>query len=125
MVLTAAILRFYHESGIEQINPRFLKKAERAASREAAKQGYKQAKKAKLDPDQAKTSLDVQREQHEAKKQEQAADGDAAVVAESCRERQGLKFNLGSGAPTSREDLKAKLHAKLEVGFADLPSKYS
>jgi len=96
--------KYYHESDFEVVNPRYLKKAEKAAAKMAAKEAYKKAKRAKLDPDQAKTSLEVQKEKDELKKRE--APGNEAPA--------GLQFNIGSSTAASREELKERLQARLE-----------
>lgn len=83
-------------------------KEERAAAKAAAKDAYKLAKKAKLDPDQAKTSLDVQREQAGG------GEGAAAETPNNTNKGATLQFNIGAGG-ASREALKAKLAARLEA----------
>jgi len=99
--------KYYHDGAYEQVNPRFLKKAEREAAKLAAKEAYKRNKKEKLDPDQSKTSLEVQRQQNEKQKPAGGEEGSSAHA--------GLQFNIGAGSGASREELKAKLQAKLEL----------
>mmetsp|Transcript_31557 Transcript_31557/g.80879 ORF Transcript_31557/g.80879 Transcript_31557/m.80879 type:complete len:364 (+) Transcript_31557:65-1156(+) len=98
--------KYYHDSGHEGAANKFLPKAERAAARSAAKDAAKAAKKTKLDPDQAKTALDVQREAAGAAPEGAPAEGQGGKQV-------SLQFNVGAGS-ASRDTLKAKLAARLQ-----------
>ena len=66
--------KYYHHTGQEVINTKYLKKSAKAAAKQAMKEQYKQNKRAKLNPDTAKTSLQIQQEQ--AKRQQESDDSD-------------------------------------------------
>ena len=55
--------KYYHGSNVELVNTKYLKKNAKAAAKQALKQQHKQNKRAKLDPDTAKTSLQIQQQQ--------------------------------------------------------------
>ena len=53
--------KYYFEAEEPLLNLKYLKKADRAAAKRALKEQYRKNKRARLDPDTAQTSLDVQR----------------------------------------------------------------
>lgn len=55
--------KYYHGSDVELINTKYLKKSAKAAAKQAMKEQHKQNKRAKLNPDTAKTSLQIQQQQ--------------------------------------------------------------
>lgn len=55
--------KYYHPSDQELVNTKYLKKNAKAAAKQAMKEQYKQNKRAKLNPDTARTSLQIQQEQ--------------------------------------------------------------
>jgi len=62
--------RFYYDDGRETVNLRFMKKAARGAVKETLKQHKKENKRAKLDPDTALTTIELQRSKQAAKQQQ-------------------------------------------------------
>lgn len=53
--------KYYLATDTEQVNLKYMKKSARDAAKAAFKQQHKQNKRAKLDPDQAKTTLELQK----------------------------------------------------------------
>lgn len=106
--------KFYHaDDDREHINPKYMKRAERAAVKRAFKEQHKQNKRAKLDPDAIKTTTELQQKRAEAatqeqQQQQQPGHGQAAV-------QQMGKLHLSVGGQPSRDDLLKRLHAKMEV----------
>ena len=70
--------KYYHPSDQELVNTKYLKKNAKAAAKQAMKEQYKQNKRAKLDPDTAQTSLQIQ--QQKAERLQQSDDSDADDV---------------------------------------------
>ena len=93
--------KFYHAGDEEHVDLRTMKKAARAAVKQEFKAKAKENKLAKFDPDAPATALEVQQS-----KQKQAADEQPFGA--------GTSLNL-SGGKLTREELKEKLHKKLEV----------
>jgi hypothetical protein len=98
--------KFYHAGDEERVDMHSMKKAAKLAIKQTFKAKAKEAKRAKLDPDAPGTALEVQ--------QERAVEA-AAVETQHARHPQA---NLGA-ANLSREELQARLHAKLEVGLRE------
>lgn len=67
--------KYYHPSDQELVNTKYLKKNAKAAAKQAMKEQYKQNKRAKLNPDTAQTSLQIQ--QQKAERLQQSVDSDA------------------------------------------------
>ena len=68
--------KYYHPSDKEVVNTKYLKKNAKAAAKQAMKEQYKQNKRAKLNPDTAKTSLQIQQQQAEKLKQSDDSEED-------------------------------------------------
>lgn len=101
--------KYYHSDDREHINPKYMKHAERATTKRAFKEQYKQNKRAKLDPDAIKTTTEL----HKKQAQEAAERGDAG---DPLAQLQQLgKLHLSAGGQPSREELLQRLHAKMEV----------
>lgn len=103
--------KFYHsQEDREHINPKYMKRDERAAIKRAFKEQHKQNKRAKLDPDAIKTTTELQRQQAEkaASQEQQQHQAPAAV-------QQMGKLHLPASGSLSRNDLLKRLHAKMEV----------
>ncbi|GAB4818093.1 hypothetical protein N2152v2_005139 [Parachlorella kessleri] len=133
--------KYYLAGEQEPLNLKYMKKSARDEAKAAFKQQYKQNKRAKLDPGRAKTTLELQREQQQQQQQRQQANGqDGAAESDSSGEEGGgdtgaaktsaeagrpaavagkapsaTQLALPSGKPLSREELKEKLHKKLEL----------
>ena len=74
--------KYYHGSNVELVNTKYLKKNAKAAAKQAMKQQHKQNKRAKLDPDTATTSLQIQQQQaSELQHRDEADDAEAAASA--------------------------------------------
>lgn len=73
--------KYYHPSDQEVVNTKYLKKNAKAAAKQVMKEQYKQNKRAKLNPDTAKTSLQIQQQQAENLQQSDSSEGDAAEPA--------------------------------------------
>lgn len=90
--------KHYLDSAAEgHVEVRYLQKSERAAMKEEFKKKYKEAKRAKLDPDEAVGTLVQLQKQQEAKQrereeQQQGADGDDAHKTASRTEELRLKL---------------------------------
>ena len=54
--------RYFHEDSREPVNLRYMKKEARMSTKRAFKEQHKKNKRAKLDPDAAKTTTEVQRQ---------------------------------------------------------------
>ena len=68
--------KYYHPSDQELVNTKYLKKNAKAAAKQVMKQQYKQNKRAKLNPDTAKTSLQIQQQQAEGLQQSDSDEDD-------------------------------------------------
>jgi len=82
--------KYYHAEEREHINTKYMKHDERAATKRAFKEQYKQNKRAKLDPDAVKTTTELQRKQarerqqeHNSQEQSEAAAAAAAALGGS------------------------------------------
>jgi hypothetical protein len=69
--------KYYHDDGREPVNPKYMKKTARIATKQAFKEQYKQNKRAKLDPDAAKTTTELQRQQLDGGDASSDSDGEA------------------------------------------------
>eukprot|EP00878_Enallax_costatus_P025947 GHUV01027810.1.p2 GENE.GHUV01027810.1~~GHUV01027810.1.p2 ORF type:complete len:155 (+),score=47.92 GHUV01027810.1:320-784(+) len=99
--------KFYQASDREHVNTKYMKRDERAATKRAFKEQYKQNKRAKLDPDAVRTTTEVQQKQAEEAKEQQRQ-----------QEQHGQQMgtlHLSAGGQPSREELLKRLHAKMEV----------
>ncbi|GBF94110.1 hypothetical protein Rsub_07097 [Raphidocelis subcapitata] len=132
--------RFYYDDEREPLNLRFMKKAARGAAKAALKESAKQGKRARLDPDAAVTTVELQRNRAEAKKAAAAGGGGAGGGAPaggggggggqppdaqrggaaepgpgSARQQgQGFRLNISSGPAPSRDELLRRLHQRME-----------
>jgi len=98
--------KYYLDTDNDRLNLKFLKQNERAAAKATFKQQYKASKRSKLDPDKAKTTLELQQEAATA-----TEEGNGASLPTAATH----PLNLGSGGkPASREELKQRLQKKLE-----------
>ena len=119
------------------VNLKYMKKSARDEARAAFKQQHKAVKRAQLDPDTAKTTLELQKEAAAKQAAQQAANG----AAESDDDSEGGGSDSGSDGeggerqqqqqpgrdglqvgqlaiaskPASREELRERLQKKLEV----------
>lgn len=125
--------KYYLPAESEPVNLKYLKKSAKDEAKAQFKQQYKQNKRAKLDPDQAKTTLQLQKEQSKAKAAAGAAESDKVIDGSEEHEANGvgtesaLQTGPGShpsafqlslpakGKAASREELRAKLQQKLEL----------
>lgn len=133
--------KYYHPSDQELLNTKFLKKNAKAAAKQVMKEQYKQNKRAKLNPDTAKTSLQIQQQQVEGLRQSDPGEVDgAAEPAESqpaqehpvkklnlpaggfiylyvhtCNDMQRYKIPHCSGGTPSHTSLQEKLQQRLQV----------
>ena len=82
--------KYYHSSDQELVNTKYLKKNAKAAAKQAMKEQYKQNKRAKLNPDTAKTSLQIQKQQAERLRQSDSdqSDEDEEIVAQQASQEQ-------------------------------------
>ena len=71
--------KYYHPSDQELVNTKYLKKNAKAAAKQVMKEQYKQNKRAKLNPDTAKTSLQIQQQQADDLQQSDSSDEDDAA----------------------------------------------
>ncbi|GLI59811.1 hypothetical protein VaNZ11_001778, partial [Volvox africanus] len=116
--------KYYYGDDYEKVVPRHLAKAARAAFKADAKFKAKVAKREKLDPNKAATTLELQRRKAQAKDD----DGDGSGPSPSGRKNadpattqpdsipaaaKGLHLQL-SGAAISRQQLLDRLHKKVE-----------
>ncbi|PRW58169.1 surfeit locus 6-like protein [Chlorella sorokiniana] len=132
--------KYYLDSGEDKVNLKYLKKSARDEAKAAFKQQYKAAKRAKLDPEQAKGTVQLQREAAERAKERQQngaahsdseeEDGDSGEdsgsegegraqqhqQAQRGEQQQGAvgRLAIPKGKPPSREELQQRLQAKLE-----------
>lgn len=98
--------KYYLDTDNDRLNLKFLKQNERAAAKATFKQQYKASKRSKLDPDKAKTTLELQQEAATTTEEGNGASHPTAAAH---------PLNLGSGGkPASREELKQRLQKKLE-----------
>lgn len=74
--------KYYHPSDQELVNTKYLKKNAKAAAKQAMKEQYKQNKRAKLNPDTAQTSLQIQRQKAERLQQSDDSDADDGEPAQ-------------------------------------------
>lgn len=95
--------KFYHANDREHVSLKYMKRDERAATKRAFKEQYKQNKRAKLDPDAVKTTTELQQQQAEDDKEQKQ------------QSQQIGKLHLSAGGQPSREELLKRLHAKMEV----------
>lgn len=94
--------KYYYDDQREPVNMRFMKKTARSAAKAALKEHYKQNKRAKLDPDAAVTTVELQRSKQEAKQR-----GAASEAGQSSQRQQqqdqgqeaaGLQLKIASGS---------------------------
>ena len=69
--------KYYHPSDQQLVNTKYLKKNAKAAAKQVMKEQYKQNKRAKLNPDTAKTSLQIQQQQVEEQQSDSSEEDDA------------------------------------------------
>ncbi|EFJ45299.1 hypothetical protein VOLCADRAFT_121188 [Volvox carteri f. nagariensis] len=126
--------KFYYDDESARINPRHLAKAAREALKADAKSKAKIAKREKLDPDKAATTLELQRRKAQASKDHVLANGAGGDVATPSGRldavagatgqpsggqssgppaARGLNLQL-SGGTLSRQELLERLHKKVE-----------
>mmetsp|Transcript_15557 Transcript_15557/g.26906 ORF Transcript_15557/g.26906 Transcript_15557/m.26906 type:complete len:396 (-) Transcript_15557:734-1921(-) len=102
--------RFYH-GGEELVHLVGMKKAERAAAKQDLKAKAKDNKRAKLDPNAPSTSLAVQQLQRD----QAQAPADGSGTQPSVDAPSSVLFGqVASGSSLSREELQAKLQAKIQ-----------
>ena len=118
--------KYYFDDDKEKLNLQFMKKAERQAAKQQFKEQAKTNKKQKLDPDAPASSLEVQKLQlnPKAKQVDAPKDGEASTAGRPPPLQQQLQQPHGGGAGhalniaggnVSREELRMKLHQKIEV----------
>ena len=96
--------KYYHPSDQELVNTKYLKKNAKAVAKQVMKEQYKQNKRAKLNPDTAKTSLQIQQQQVEKLQQSDFSEEDDAAEPDLPQPAQAQKpepvrtLNLPSGA---------------------------
>ena len=96
--------KYYHPSDQELMNTKYLKKNAKAVAKQVMKEQYKQNKRAKLNPDTAKTSLQVQQQQAENLQQsdtsgeDDVAEPDLTQPAQAQRAEPVKTLNLPTGA---------------------------
>ena len=96
--------KYYHPSDQELVNTKYLKKNAKAAAKQVMKEQYKQNKRAKLDPDTAKTSLQIQQQQADdmqqsySSEENDAAEPDLPQPAQAQKTEPVRTLNLPTGA---------------------------
>lgn len=96
--------KYYHPSDQELVNTKYLKKNAKAAAKQVMKEQYKQNKRAKLNPDTAKTSLQIQQQQVENLQQSDSSDEEDPTESDVPQPAQAQKpepvrtLNLPAGA---------------------------
>lgn len=105
--------KFYHSDVHDHVNTKYMKRDERAATKRAFKEQYKQNKRAKLNPDAIATTTELQKKTAgEAKEQKQHSE-----------QLQSLgRLHLPAGGQPSRDELLKRLHAKMQVGVKRSPA---
>lgn len=73
--------KYYHASDQELVNTKYLKKNAKAAAKQAMKQQGKQNKRAKLNPDTAQTSLQIQQQHAQQLQHDQDSNDEPALLA--------------------------------------------
>ena len=81
--------KYYLAGEQEPLNLKYMKKSARDEAKAAFKQQYKQNKRAKLDPDRAKTTLELQRELQQQQRQQYVNGQDGAAESDSSAEEDG------------------------------------
>lgn len=90
--------KYYHPSDQELLNTKFLKNNAKAAAKQLMKEQYKQNKRAKLNPDTAKTSLQIQQQQVEELRDSDSSEEDvAAKPGQEHRPEPVRTLNLAAG----------------------------
>lgn len=108
--------KYYHPSDQELLNTKFLKKNAQAAAKQLMKEQYKQNKRAKLNPDTAKTSLQIQQQQvEELRESDSSEEDDAARPAQEHRPEPVRTLNLAAGGTPSHTTLQEKLQQRLQT----------
>ena len=96
--------KYYHPSDQELVNTKYLKKNAKAAAKQVMKEQYKQNKRAKFDPDTAKTSLQIQQQQADdmqqsySSEENDAAEPDLPQPAQAQKTEPVRTLNLPTGA---------------------------
>lgn len=119
--------KYYLDTDADFVSHVFLKKSEKRALQQTIKAKRKHGKRAKLDPDAAQTTLELQRASA-GKGNAGGADADAAspsgaraggaggAAAPAGEQGQApLRLTIGNGVQPSREELRAKLQKRIEV----------
>jgi hypothetical protein len=133
----------YYLTTDEHVNLKFMKKDEREEAKARFKKQHKQAKRAKLDPEAAKTTLELQQLRGAAGSDDDSDDddgseggggsdaGEASSDGEGAQAQQprrhqphagpapGALLLPAGGAPLSREQLQEKLQRRLEAMRAE------
>lgn len=104
-LVDAVPAKYYLHLDEGRVNLRFVKRGERERLRAQFKQQHKQARRAKLDPAQAKTTLQLQREMAER----EAAERETALAAQAAAGAADA-----AGLEDGRAQLRARLQQKLE-----------
>jgi hypothetical protein len=89
--------RYFHDDGREHVNLKYMKKEARMSTKRAFKEQHKKNKRAKLDPDAAKTTTEVQRQQMQ---QQQGNDDEDAQEPTAAAHSMG-RLNVSSGKPAT------------------------
>lgn len=97
--------KFYHGDNENLVNLRTMKKAARAAAKQDFKAAAKENKRVKLDPDAPATALEMQKAHVKPLLAQEPCSAPSTSAAQP-------RVNLGGSM--SREELKAKLHKKIE-----------
>ncbi|KAJ9519430.1 hypothetical protein QJQ45_023071 [Haematococcus lacustris] len=97
--------KFYHGDSENLVNLRTMKKAARAAAKQDFKAAAKENKRVKLDPDAPATALEMQKAHVKPLLAQEPSSAPSTSAAQP-------RVNLGGSM--SREELKAKLHKKIE-----------
>lgn len=122
--------KYYHPSDKEVVNTKYLKKNAKAAAKQAMKEQYKQNKRAKLNPDTAKTSLQIQQQQAEKLKQSDDSEEDEDDMPPQAPQQSSAQqlqrpaqeqkpepvktLQLPAGDALSHSDLQQKLQQRLQ-----------
>ncbi len=101
--------KYFYSNDNDTVNLRFMKHSQRAATKSAFKEQKKKNKRAKLDPDAAKTTTELQQAKHKAKgaagndgsgdDSGDDEDGTAAAPGPGSRQQAAAAANGGSAGP--------------------------
>ncbi|CAL8464268.1 g3803 [Coccomyxa elongata] len=110
---------YFDNTDEDPVQLKYMKKGAKVDAKRERKEAAKKRKREKLDPDKAKTALDIQLDQ--AKKKQRLAEKQGASSTKEEDAEQGdrpgpsaLRFDVPTGAEPPADELRQRLHQRIE-----------